>query len=218
MMKSNINEATRKVLNLIKYCFKQIELSESLFSVKDTYWSVDKVKWKRLAMLGRAVGELRDFVYLNENTAKIIQKYVGDGLEPFFALRHLHKAKVEGNPRYKWIDATIAAELAIKEFLIRVKPELEPLLLELPSPPLPKLYGQVLESYTNERSPKLNELRKGAETRNRLVHRPKETRIDAQESIKYAQDVEIAIYHLLTLLYPRDSIIRKFSKPRIVLG
>jgi len=217
-MKASLLQATRKVLNLIKYCFNQVELGEALFSIKDTYWSVDKTKWKRLPMMGYAIGAFRSFVYLNENTAKAIQEYLKGEYEPFLALKHLHRAKKEGSSRHKWIDATIAAELAIKEFLIRIKPDIETLLLAVPSPPLHKLYGSVLEFYVNERSPKLKELAKGAEIRNKLVHRPKDTLIDAQESNVYIQDVEIAIYHLLTLLYPKDLIIKRFYRPRIVVA
>jgi hypothetical protein len=155
---------------------------------------------------------------LNENTAKAIQEYLEQGQEPFFALRHLHKAKKEDNPRYKWIDTTIAAELAIKEFLIRLKPEIETLILEVPSPPLHKLYGSVLESFTKQRSPKLKEIQKGAEVRNKLLHNPKLEDVDGQKASKYVQDVEIAIFHLLTLLYPKDSIIKTFYRPRAGLN
>ena len=216
-MKSGLLQATRKVLNLIKYCFNQAELDEALFSIKGTYWSVDKAEWKWVPMIGYATGAVHSFVYLNENTAKAIQKYLESAREPFFALRHLHRARKEGNPRYKWIDATIAAELAIKEFLIRIKPDIETFLLEVPSPPLHKLYGSILESLVNERSPKLKELAKGAEKRNKLLHSPQDIKIDAQQSNNYVQDVETTIYHLLTLLYPKDPIIKHFSQPEIVL-
>jgi outer membrane lipoprotein-sorting protein len=40
-MTSNISLATRKVLNLIKYCFNQTDLNENLFSVRGYYWSID---------------------------------------------------------------------------------------------------------------------------------------------------------------------------------
>lgn len=218
LMTSSISQATRKVLNLIKYCFSQVDLRENLFSVKGVYWSVDKAEWKRLPMIGVAIIDVLDMIPLNENTAKAIQEYLECGLEPFLALRHLHRAKNEDNPRYKWIDATIAAELAIKEFLIRMKPDIETLLLEVPSPPLHKLYGSVLESFTDERSPKLKELAKAAEVRNKLVHRPKDIHIDAQQCIKYVHDVEIAIYHLLTFLYPKDPVVTRFYKPRVVFA
>jgi len=56
----------------------------------------------------------------------------------------------------------------------------------------------------------LNELTRGAEIRNKLIHRPKEIKIKDEEANKYVHDVEIAIGHLLTLLYPGDPIIERF--------
>lgn len=212
-MESNISKATKKVLNLIKYCFNCPDLNDNLFSSKGIYWSIDKSKWKNIPMRTYAIIDIQSFIPLNEKTSKSIQNYIEKDFEPFFALRHLHRAKEEGNPRHKWIDATIAAELAIKEFLIILKPDIETLLLEIPSPPLYKLYGSILEYYTNERSPKLKELAKGLEMRNKLIHRPKDMHIDAERANKYIHDVEIAIYHLLTLLYPDDSIMKHFYRP-----
>jgi len=66
----------------------------------------------------------------------------------------------------------------------------------------------VLESFTKQRSPKLSELSKGAEIRNKLLHKPKVEGVDVGEANKYVRDVEIAIYHLLNLLYPKDPIIK----------
>ena len=211
-MTSNISKATKKVLNLIKYCFNYPDLNDNLFSNKGIYWSIDKSKWKRIPEIICVTIDEHLLLSLNKKTSNSIQNYIENDFEPFFALRHLHRAKNENNPRHKWIDATIAAELAIKEFLIRLKPDIETLLLELPSPPIHKLYGPILEYYTNEKSPKVNELAKGAETRNKLVHRPKDIHIDDEQANKYIHDVETAIYHLLTLLYPDDSIMKHFYR------
>ena len=216
-MMSSLSQATRKVLNLIKYCFNQTKLREQLFSVKGDYWSVDKVQWKVLPMMLSATIEPRDTVSLNENTAKTIQEYLEGGFEPLFALRHLHRAREENVARYKYVDATIAAELAVKEFLTRKKPEVEPLLLELPSPPLDKLYGKILKSYGFAPLPNLKRIADGMRLRNKILHRPKVVRVDKQKSIRYVQDVETAIYHLLTLLYPEDHIVKRFYKPRMHL-
>lgn len=124
------------------------------------------------------------------------------------AMRHLHRAKLERDPRFRWIDATIAAELGIKEFLSTYKPELESLLLQVPSPPLNKLYGAVLENYAGERSPKLKAIREGVELRNVLVHRPGEQQVGSKEANAYVKNIESALLHLLTLLYPDDDLIR----------
>ena len=212
-MTSNISKATRKVLSLIKYCFNCPDLNDNLFSHKGIYWSIDKSKWKKIPERTYAIIDIQSSITLNEKTSNSIQNYIENDFEPFFALRHLHRAKNEGNPRHKWIDATIAAELAIKEFLIRLKPDIETLLLEVPSPPLHKLYGSILKYYTNERSPRLKELAEGVEIRNKLIHRPKDMHIGDEEANQYIHDVEIAIYHLLTLLYPDDSINKHFYRP-----
>ena len=150
----------------------------------------------------------RGIITLSADSATEIQRYLLTDFQPFFALRHLHKAINEFNPRYKWIDATIAAELAIKEFLIRLRPEIETLLLEMPSPPIDKLYGSVLKSFTGQSSPKLRELRDGMVMRNKLLHRPTETTVTSEEANAYVADVESAIYHLMTLLYPKDTLVK----------
>ncbi len=208
-MGKTLADATRNVLNLIKFCLGQENITESLFSSKGEFWSEDKVNWNPMPGMIYMTMNSRGLLSLNANTAKSVQDYLLADFRPFFALRHLHKAIREINPRYKWIDATIAAELAIKEFLIRLKPEIETLLLEMPSPPMHKLYGSVLESFTTHRSPKLAELSRGAETRNKLLHRPNETIITDEEANAYTHDVESTIYHLMTLLYPNDLVIKR---------
>ena len=212
-MTSTLLKATKKVLYLIKYCLNCTDLNENLFSSKGIYWSIDKSKWKSIPDIICVTIDEHLLLPLNEKTSNSIQNYIENDFEPFFALRHLHRAKNERNPRHKWIDAAIAAELAIKEFLIRLKPDIETLLLEVPSPQISKFYGPILEYYTNEKSPKVNKLAEGADTRNKLVHRPKDIHIDADQANKYIHDVETAIYHLLTLLYPDDSIIKHFYRP-----
>jgi hypothetical protein len=208
-MTSVLSNATRKVLNTIKFCLSQSKLNEELFSVRGEYWSFDNANWKELPTRWKATLNSITSMSLDNTTEKNVQSYLISDFEPFFALRHLHKAIKETNPRYKWIDATIAAELAIKEFLVRSRPELETLLLEMPSPPLDKLYGSVLESFTKQKSPKLTALREGARIRNKLVHRPNETKITHEQANSYVHDVEAAIYHLLSLRYPEDRVIRK---------
>jgi len=195
--------STKRVLNAIKYCLKQIELEEELFSIKGTFWSIDKENWQVFPG-GRllAVLSARNMEALNKKSVRLLEDYLVKGPAPFLYLSFLHRAKRERNPKYRWIDATIAAELAIKEFLIQFKPEIEPVLFEVPSPPLHKLYGSILESYTGKRSPKLKEIAEGARVRNLLVHRPEKIKIDDQESINYVGHVEAAIGHLLNILHP----------------
>ena len=61
-----------------------------------------------------------------------------------------------------------------------------------------------------QRSPKVKRIAKGVEIRNKLVHRPEETKITLEEANTYVRDIEIAIYHLLISLYPDDPNVRYF--------
>ena len=144
---------------------------------------------------------------LNDQTQQSVQESLTLDHTPLLAMRHLHRAKLEHMPHHKWIDATIAAELAIKEVLARAKPDLEPLLVNMQSPPFSKLYGDVLATYLGEESPFRKRLITGQEVRNALVHRPGAEQIDSQEANDYVEAVEGAIFHLLSLLYPKDPLI-----------
>lgn len=205
-----VSNAIRRVLSLIKYGLNNISLNEELFAIKSTQWSVDGVQWKIWPTQVYVTFDAYGTHPLNNSTALAIQQCLQDTIEPFLALRHLHRARTERIPRHKWLEATIAAELAIKEFLITLKPELETLLLEMPSPPLHKLYGSILESFGLPRSPKIREISKGVEIRNKLIHRPHEHKITLEEANTYVHDIEVAVYSLLILLYPDNSAVRYF--------
>ena len=209
-------KAVKKVLSLIKYCFKCTDLHENLLSNTNFYWSKNNSDWEMISSPLHMTLNIRGFMKLNKESAKDIQKYIDNDFKPFFALRHLHRAINEKNPRYKWIDATIAAELAIKEFLIRRDPCIEALLLEIPAPPLYKLYGSILEKYNNgKKSPKFKAVEKGAHKRNKLIHKPEDTKISPEEADEYIHDIETAIYHLLYLLYQEDYKSYKYFPYRL---
>lgn len=219
-MDDDIRYATKKTLDALKFFFNWEDMKETSFSIKGTYWSLDKIEWNLAPSIISAIVKVKNVTNLTENTLRYIQNYLdGQGWEPFLALRHLHKAKIESNPQFKWIDATIAAELAVKEFYIRLAPQLETLLLEVPSPPLAKLYGSIMDSLIHVKSPKLKEIIKGVEIRNKLVHRPSEIKIDINDANKYVEDIEQAIYHLLSVLYSNeDEAIKRTLKPKVVLN
>jgi len=208
-------KAAQKVFSLIKYCFNNIKLDEGLLGNKGNYWSEDKLDWKYLP--GKIIFKFDAYSTrpLTEDNARAIQDYIDSNFEPFLAFRHLHRAIRERSPRYKWIDATIAAELAIKEFFIRLNKDIEPWVLEVPSPPLDKLYGKILEFYTGERSPKVNAIREGAKIRNELLHKPQDNKIEYQRAVEYVKDVEIAIWHLIKLLYKDNRFIENSYIRRI---
>jgi hypothetical protein len=215
--------ATNQVLLLIKYGLHFSNISESPFrGPKTLYWSADGSEWKYITLAIRLQGILdREEVKLDTETATQIQCYIDTGFAPFFALAPLHRAKNESDPRYKIIYAAYAAELAIKEFLVEYAKKdgyfpVEPLLLELPSPPLEKLYGEVLKFYTKKGSPKVNEMVKLNKERNSLMHRPPqkddEKEIELAKAEKYVRDAEGAIFHLLHLLYEKDLLIQRLYK------
>lgn len=195
-----LEDAAKRVLNSCKFHQNCWHLDESLCHTLGHYWSMDGNDWANTpASIQREfVAKARS--YLTEPGMKSVQKDLDDGAKVLLALRHLHRARREEDARYKWIDATIAAELAIKEFLVRYRPDIKALLVQMPSPPLHKLYGTVLENYTGERSPKVNELRKGAEIRNELIHSPEAADPPRDSADQYVSDVYVAIDHLLEIL------------------
>ncbi|MGM0842805.1 MAG: hypothetical protein ACQEWE_18870 [Bacillota bacterium] len=196
------------LINLLKYSLNNDWITEELLRVRSNKISIDNSNWYEIPPKPTLqMGPSTMPRILTQETSKIIQDYIDNKIEPFVALKHLQRARKEEVPRHMWIEATIAAELAIKEFLIRLKPDMEFILLELPSPHLGTLYGKVLEHYIGERYPKSNKLGDGASTRNKLIHRPKEADITYEKAVEYVQLVEDAIYFLLRKLYPSDSII-----------
>lgn len=206
------SETTQRVLSHIKYHLVYTVISEQLFSIKSRRWRVSGQDWKPIPSSLSIIVDVKDIPQFDEYTCKRLQESLNGEFEPLLGMRHLHRAKNESIPHYKWIDATIAAELAIKEVLIRARPELEALLLEMPSPPLTKLYGPILETYLGERSPYLKIINKGVERRNRLLHKSKMERVDGQEAVEYVNDIERVIFHLLSLLKPQNKLIQQRLK------
>ncbi|PFE65795.1 hypothetical protein CN316_22145 [Bacillus cereus] len=196
------------MIGLMKYSLNLHTIEENLIEVDSIFISADNEKWNKISTQVNLVSgsSYSPRVFTNE-AAKVLQEYISNQFEPFIALKHLHRARADSNPRHMWIEATIAAELAIKEFLIRKNRNLEFLLLELPSPSLSLLYGRVLEKYAGEKYPKYNKLGEGAQMRNKLVHRPEEARITYEQAVSYIMLVEDAIYYLLRSLYPADPLM-----------
>lgn len=207
-----MTSAARGVVGILKYHLGYVWIKETLFSIVSKEWSEGGENWRRFPAELSATVDGYSVIPLNQASIGFIQAELNSGIKPLIGARHLHRARNEAIPHHKWIDATTAAELAIKEILIRAQPELERLLTEVPSPPLPKLYGPLLEHYLGERSPHVNVIRKGVETRNALVHRPGAVHIDPQEAINYVGTVEAAIFHALRLLYPDDRLIEEAQR------
>jgi hypothetical protein len=141
---------------------------------------------------------------LDDNFLGWIPKLIERGIEPFFAFTHLHKAFLEQNCRHKWINATIAAELAFKEFLAQYDTRATSLITHIPSPPLNRLYRDVLKEYTGVESPMQAVLGNGATLRNHLIHKTTEPTPTIEKANIYIHQVQVAIFHLYSLLYKDD--------------
>ena len=202
---SRIQAAAEQLLALIKYKLNYRQIETELVSPVWQRWCLEGRKYD-FPQVGEIPVQVTGVYALNDATHSNIQSSLDRGVEPLRAMVHLHRALEETAPSHRWIEATIAAELAIKEVLCRARPELEALLLELPAPPLSKLYGQILEDYLGVSSPFKASLAKGVEKRNRLLHRHTNLVITAVEASRYVADVRAAIDHLLHALYPEDPL------------
>jgi hypothetical protein len=209
-----LHSTTAIVISMLKYHLNYTWIQEHLYAVTREEWKSGESEWKVLPQKISATMEVFQEVPLNAVAIECLQTQLESGITPLIGLRHLHRAKNESMPHHKWIDATTAAELCIKEILIRARPELQELLLQLPAPPLQKLYGPILKHYLGQQSPYLPAIKMGVEKRNSLVHRPSSTSIDMQEAITYVGKVDAAIWHALSLLYPTDKLVKNLQRER----
>ncbi len=196
--------AQRRLLHFILQELR-IEARHTLTYRSGSHWSIDGESWKAVPSTGLMAGvNVRPLFKVDEEWHIHIQSLLHSHEEPLLATHHLREAQRNDGP-FAWIQATVAAELAIKEALLRLERRLEPLLLEVPSPPLRKLYGPLLEEYGGEKSPYVKELHRGAEVRNRLVHRPQEHSLVAQDVVDYVNVVEKSLRHLSRLCRKRSA-------------
>jgi hypothetical protein len=204
-----IRQSVRDLLALVKYHLRHFDLRESSCSVNSECWRGVGDQWHEIPTTISVSHESFSRQPLDAETREAVQAALTAGVLPLVAMRHLHRAKHESQPHHKWIDATIAAELAVKEVLCRAHPAMETMLIEMPSPPFSKMYGSLLKHYLGEESPFRKKLVTGQERRNTLVHRPGDLLVDQQEANDYVAVVEAAIFHLLSLLYPHDKLIQR---------
>lgn len=204
-----IQKTVTDLLSLVKYHLRHFDVREEFYSVKSQSWRASTGNWREIPTTFSISHDDFSNQPLDARTFEAVQNALTAGTNPLAAMRHLHRAKLESQPHHKWIDATIAAELAVKEVLCRAHPSMEALLIEVQSPPFSKMYGKLLKQYLGEESPFRAKLIKGQERRNELVHRPNAVDIDRQEANDYVSVVEAAIFHMLALLYPDDQLIRQ---------
>lgn len=206
---NEVRKSVRDLLALVKYHLRHFDLREGSYSIKSQGWRGSAGELREIPTKISVSHEDFSNQPLNEKTREAVQAALTAGILPLVAMRHLHRAKHESQPHHKWIDATIAAELAVKEALCRAHPKMEAMLVEMPSPPFSKMYGPLLKQYLGEESPFRKKLITGQEKRNALVHRPSAVSMDHQEANDYVAVVEGAIFHLLSLLYPHDELIQQ---------
>jgi hypothetical protein len=207
--------AIKKVISIMRSRFHIIGISDNIVDRDEKIsWSLDNVNFQTIYCIKSSIVVLGQTI--SKKDLHLIQNDLNNDNSPFFmAFRFLNSALNDDVPEFKILDATTAAELAIKEFLIRKNPALEKLLSELQSPPLPKLYGSILEQYSSvpgkngEKSPRLKVLDYGNQLRNKIIHSPTKLEIPEFFAYFYCINVESAICHLLTLLYPDDPLWKK---------
>ncbi len=192
-----IIEAVRQFAGLLKQELHRYDISDELIGNPYYEWSLGDNQWFSIPRKLRMDIESFSLGNLNAITARTLQELLSENEEALVATSYLHQARNSMNRRYQWIYATMAAELAIKEILVRIEPKLQVILGTLPSPPLNKLYGDVLESVAGVRSTNTSTLQKGAQKRNQLVHNPKSPTPTFDEVNEYIDFIEDRIKWLL---------------------
>jgi len=192
-------EAVKRFAGLLKQELHRYNIKDELIANVRIEWSLGDNKWNPIPRGLTVDTWVSSLGNLNERIANHLQKLLSEDEEALVATSYIHQARNPSNRRYQWIYATIAAELAIKEILVRIEPKLRVILEELPSPPLNKLYGEVLQSLGGAKLPDsdLKELQKGARRRNELVHNPKSKTPSFKEVYKYIDFIEDKIKWLL---------------------
>jgi len=182
---------------LLKQELHRYDLKDELIGNPYCEWSLGDNQWFSIPRGLRVDVEVTSLRNLDERLAKHLQELLLEDEEALVATSYLHQARNSMNRRYKWIYATMAAELAIKEILVRIEPKLQVIVETFPSPPLNRLYGDVLESIAGVRSTSPTKLQKGASRRNQLVHNPKSPTPTFNEAKEYVDFIEDRIKWLL---------------------
>jgi hypothetical protein len=192
-----VREGVKRFAGLLKQELHRYDISDGLIANIHYEWSLGDDQWFPVPGGIRLDIETFSLGNLDKKTANHLQELLSEDEEALVATSYLHQARNSMNRRYQWIYATMAAELAIKEVLVRIEPKLQVIIGTLPSPPLNRLYGDVLEAIAGVRSTSLATLQKGAEKRNQLVHNPKSPTPTFNEVNDYVDFIEDKIKWLL---------------------
>jgi hypothetical protein len=195
-----VREAVKRFAGLLKQELPRYDIRDELIANVSIEWSIGDNQWHSTPRRLTADVRIYSLGNLPEETANHLQKLLAEDEGALIATSYLHHSRnILMNRRYQWIYATIAAELAVKEILVRIEPKLRVILEELPSPSLKKLYGKVLQSIADVKlsRPDLARLQEGAIRRNELIHNPKSETPSFQEVNEYINFVENKINWLL---------------------
>lgn len=210
-----LTKPTEEIIRFIQLFFNRSDI-EHLIPDQDIFWSHDEIEWKnrRSSRPSERPYVYKPIVPLNDIFLPELQKCIDSKVEPFLAFDFLYQADKFGeDPRHKWINATIALELAIKEFLTRKDDRLISIFADLPSPRIDILYYSVLMEYNSEINPiiRRKDIQIASDIRNKLVHNPSEITIDEQTADTYVKIVKATVFQLFLNLYPDIKIFSFFS-------
>jgi hypothetical protein len=216
-LKESLSAAAKEVVELFKFFLGKTAIQDDVISEwTDVRWSIDGITFRTFPTVPIMSFSGVSALPLNDHTYAQLREAISHGYRPLVGERHLYRAIQEPVPRFKWIDATMAAELCVKEALVRKNPQLEALMLHMPSPPLTKLYGEILKTYMGEKSPHGKALEEGMSRRNKLVHRPEGEVVTIDMANAYIREVTDAIHHLYGLLYPGWELVKSLKLVRII--
>lgn len=167
-------------------------------------WSSDGSEWYPLPHKLQIHAHGRSYEPLTDAAVERIQALIDRGERALLATPHLLHARRAaaqniGAEKTSWVNAAIAAEIGVKEILVRLEPALQTLLVEAPAPPLSSLYGRILKAYGGGEFPGRlrRHLQSGAHTRNKIVHSPQPVPISPSGLHDYLDQVEEALKLLL---------------------
>ena len=166
-------------------------------------WSEDEQNWKRLpAQQPPQPLALTIVTNLNLQNHDALRKLVASGHKPLTSSTFITLARQSKAPQVKWILAAVAAEIGIKEGLVKLNPALETELTARRTPRIEKLFGPYLEGVTGVASPFARAIQDGADVRNALVHSAHATMVDELQAERFLNTVEEALHSIRRQIRP----------------
>lgn len=213
-------EAVHRLVDLLAQEIRGYSVSAYDPHIARDLWSEDGVSWQSVAERTTQVTLTAALkVSLDRELAAGVQRLASSGARALVATHFLHRAHNEEDPRMRWISAALAAELAVKEVLVRHNRERGLALIGGHRRGIiSALSGEGLRELAGAPSPFLKELVAGANKRNDLVHEPEIVQVTSDEAFEYLLMVDQAIRHLLGTLRPAvRTIIRQKARAHLTV-